>query len=242
MSLSATVNAMVASGCTAEQIAAVVFAYEAEREKEAERRPRSSAAIRQKRYRDRLDEREAITVNNDAEAATIVTAVVTGVTSDVTGVTTVTGDGAEAKKETSPTPPKEKTNNLQEGTLTGSQESSLFPDAPVVDLSAEKREKLRIVGEWWNELADSVGLPTISKIAPGSPREKSALARCREISDDFGTLEAGLAEIAAKIRGSPLMLGKKGEWKASFDFVTGPKNYLKIIEGNYDEVRQASRR
>lgn len=75
-------DAMVASGCTAEQIAAVV---------KASMSSRSSNAERQARFRAKRKAGQGVTSNE----------------SNVTGVTVT--DTVSPKKETSPTPPKEKT-------------------------------------------------------------------------------------------------------------------------------------
>lgn len=75
-------DAMVASGCTAEQIAAVV---------KASMSSRSSNAERQARFRAKRKAEQGVTSNE----------------SNVTGVTVT--DVVSPKKETSPTPPKEKT-------------------------------------------------------------------------------------------------------------------------------------
>jgi hypothetical protein len=114
--------------------------------------------------------------------------------------------------------------------------------SPPVDLTferdrkrlAEERTKLRSLGEQWNALAGELGLPQIEEIDPGSARERSALARLRERRD--------FDRVFAKIRASPFLRGERGSTPCSFDWITNPRNYLKIVEGNYDEVRQAQRR
>lgn len=100
---------------------------------------------------------------------------------------------------------------------------------------AEKRKAvLRSLGERWNTFAGELRLPLIEEIKTGSPRERSALARVRDGCD--------FDRVFAKIRASPFLRGEKGSTPASFDWITNPTNYQKIIEGNYDEVRQAQRR
>jgi Protein of unknown function (DUF1376) len=114
--------------------------------------------------------------------------------------------------------------------------------SPTVDLNferdrkrlAEDREKLRALGEQWNAFAGELRLPRIEEIEAGSKRERAAIARIRE-GRDFD-------RVFAKIRGSPFLRGDKGSTPASFDWITNPTNYLKIVEGNYDEVRQAQSR
>ena len=99
---------------------------------------------------------------------------------------------------------------------------------------ADEREALRAVGEAWNTLAAELGLASIEEIPAGSAREKAALARIRE-ARNFDV-------VFAKIRGSPFLRGDTGKWKADFNWVINPTNILKILEGNYDEIRQAPSR
>ena len=96
---------------------------------------------------------------------------------------------------------------------------------------SEDREKLRTLGEQWNAVAAELHLPQIEEIKPGSPRERAALARIRDGCD--------YDRVFAKIRGSPFLRGDRGSTPAAFDWITNPTNYVKIIEGNYDEIRQA---
>lgn len=95
-------DAMVAAGCTAEQIAAAVKADQSA----------SSGAARQARYRARNKLKE-------------------GVTSDERDVTSVTvTDTVSPKKETSPTPPKEKTtpSTVSEAEASSTGSRTRFPD------------------------------------------------------------------------------------------------------------------
>lgn len=119
-------------------------------------------------------------------------------------------------------------------------DASLVDDHPPTDLKieaerkkfAEARVKLRELGQRWNEFAGPFGLPQIEEIKAGSPREVSALARIRE-GHDYDRL-------FAKIRGSPFLRGENGRSPCSFDWINNPTNALKILEGNYDEIRQGS--
>lgn len=118
-------------------------------------------------------------------------------------------------------------------------------DANVVEVEfdrskTEKRQALKAIGEWWNELAGSVSLSQIDAIRAGSSREKAAWARCREMLDADGDLTPTLTRAAAKIRGSPFLLGSTG-WKADFDFFVTASKFEKLLEGSYDEDRQAQR-
>lgn len=151
----------------------------------------------------------------------------------------VTGDVTEAPDVTPPeTEPETETDKIinPDGLIANAAAS-----APV-DLTferdrkrlSEEREKLRVLGERWNTFAGSIGLPQIEEIEAGSARERAALARIRE-GRDFD-------RVFAKIKASPFLRGERGSSPCSFNWICNPTNYLKIVEGNYDEVRQAQRR
>jgi hypothetical protein len=96
----------------------------------------------------------------------------------------------------------------------------------------EERAKLHLLGCDWNSMAKDLGLAQIEEIIPGSPREKSALARIREGRD--------FARAFTNIRASPFLRGDKGSTPCAFDWVINPTNFQKIIEGNYNnEIRKA---
>lgn len=47
----------------------------------------------------------------------------------------------------------------------------------------------------------------------------------------------GLTELFQKTSASYFLCGKKGGWKASFDWIMKPENLTKIIEGNFDNAK-----
>ncbi len=108
---------------------------------------------------------------------------------------------------------------------------------------AKKQETIRTCGEWWNRLAAELGLPTIGSIKPSTQRESLTLARAREISEDFPDLDAGLHALGGHIRGSPLLRGERGDrsWRANYNWVMNATNFVKIMEGNYEVRKTASR-
>ena len=106
--------------------------------------------------------------------------------------------------------------------------------------SPERAQTIRRLGEWWNDTASSLGMKQIERIEGG--REVAALSRAKRLREDFGTLDAGLAALEAKIRGSPFLQGKTGWRGCTFDWVMKAGNFQKILEDNYDgEIRQAKR-
>lgn len=94
--------------------------------------------------------------------------------------------------------------------------------------SAEKQEVLDAVRNSWNSFAKEHGLRTILKIT--SRRAGSVLARLND--KDFS-----LEDIFEKIKRSPILLGQnRSGWKVTFSFVfLSSDNYLKILEGDYDD-------
>lgn len=89
----------------------------------------------------------------------------------------------------------------------------------------EKKDFRNII-DAWNEFAKMNNLPIIYKITPA--RQRGVNARLREEMFDF-------EQIAKKIENSDFLLGKKLSWKVDFDWVfCSPNNYIKILEGKYD--------
>ena len=78
----------------------------------------------------------------------------------------------------------------------------------------------------WCEFARRHGLTEIKNIPKGSKRDRTLNARIEDKDFDFKAL-------LAKVEESPFLLGKKTDFKATFDWILAPSNYQKIIEGNY---------
>ena len=78
----------------------------------------------------------------------------------------------------------------------------------------------------WNEFAKKVGLPLIYGVPKGSPRERALTTRMNQEGWDMDKLTQAISA-------SSFLLGQKGKFRATFDWVINPTNYLKIIEGNY---------
>jgi hypothetical protein len=99
MNLALTVETMIAAGCSPEQIGAVVRAFQAGEEAKAASR-RAKDAERKRLQRQREAEAEAASKMSRGQGVT---------DADSSGQAVTPQDGAENKKEGSPTPPKEKT-------------------------------------------------------------------------------------------------------------------------------------
>lgn len=75
----------------------------------------------------------------------------------------------------------------------------------------------------WNGISS---LPHIESIPKGSKREKAVHARL----DEYGIDK--VLEAIELVKSSDFLTGATG-WKASFDWLIAPSNFLKVIEGNY---------
>ena len=103
----------------------------------------------------------------------------------------------------------------------------------------EKSRLLTEVGERWNDLASSYGLPCIQTIDGG--RERACLARAKELTKtyDYPNAETGFDELFGKIRASSFLRGDAkprnggGAFRATFDWVMAPSNFRKIMENTY---------
>ena len=68
-------------------------------------------------------------------------------------------------------------------------------------------------------------MPRVEKITES--RKKSITNRIKENS-----LEV-LGDVFKKVAESDFLSGRKSEWKASFDWIMNPTNFVKILEDNY---------
>ena len=93
------------------------------------------------------------------------------------------------------------------------------------------RKDVRLVTEAWNAL----GLTAIKDIKPDTERGRMVKKRI---------LDYGVDEVLNAIRNvgdSPFLMGKTGKFRATFDWVIRPNNFIKVLEGNYsDRPRRAS--
>ena len=77
----------------------------------------------------------------------------------------------------------------------------------------------------WNEL----GFNGIRNIVPGSERDRLLKARIKENGLD------AVLEAIEKIKASDFLHGQnKNNWTIFFDWFIRPRNFLKVLEGNYD--------
>jgi hypothetical protein len=61
-----------------------------------------------------------------------------------------------------------------------------------------------------------------------SKRKAAINARLKECSED------DIKTVILKARDSDFLSGRDGKWQASFDWLLNPNNFIKVLEGNYD--------
>lgn len=106
----------------------------------------------------------------------------------------------------------------------GSRASRDAPEGANDDEADEKLRPEHIVAKW-NELAPSMGKPTVRDLTP--ERRQLLKARIGQYSvDDFVT-------VFGNIRGSPFLRGDTGKQFCTFDWAMKKANFQKILEGNY---------
>lgn len=71
-----------------------------------------------------------------------------------------------------------------------------------------------------------ISLPKVSKLTDN--REKTIKARLKEYSMQ------DIIKVFEKTEQSDFLKGKNGTFKASFDWLMKPANFIKVLEGNYD--------
>lgn len=98
------------------------------------------------------------------------------------------------------------------------------PDEPVTPKTTKVIEK---VIEQWNSLSD-LGITPVRIFGPNTPRGKMLRARLRQFGED------SFREVVEQIRQSDFLQGQNPRaWAITFDWVILPKNYPKVLEGNY---------
>lgn len=90
------------------------------------------------------------------------------------------------------------------------------------------RTDVQRIAEKWNEL-ESVGIKAVSRISSGTIRYDSLTARIKEYGIDK------VLTAIEKIKSSDFLCGKGGKgWVITFDWFVKPNNFIKVLEGNYD--------
>lgn len=85
----------------------------------------------------------------------------------------------------------------------------------------------------WNEL-EEFGIATIRKIPKSSPRVPLISARLKQYS------EREVLEAIENIKQSDFLLGRRTDFIITFDWFIKPKNFVKVLEGNYRDKTHPS--
>lgn len=102
----------------------------------------------------------------------------------------------------------------------------------------EKKKKVECkkIAEAWNEVAIGSGIPKVLEASRWSSSRRDSVVRLAKKHGTEGVLEA-----IKKVGESDFLIGKNDRgWVCRFDWLMNPKNFEKVIEGNYDN-RGASR-
>lgn len=85
----------------------------------------------------------------------------------------------------------------------------------------------RIIDEW-----NSLGLNKVISINQGTNRSKSLNARIKEYGEE------SIINAIKNINNSSFLKGQnKNNWVITFDWLIKPNNFIKVLEGNYDDVK-----
>ena len=103
-------------------------------------------------------------------------------------------------------------------------ELELEQDTPLPP-PGERRDYSGII-EQFNSICEA--LPKVRDIT--EPRKKAINSAFKRLGNE------GMTELFRKTAASDFLSGRKGEWKATFDWILKPANLTKIIEGNYDNA------
>lgn len=88
--------------------------------------------------------------------------------------------------------------------------------------------KLQPIIDKWNEL----GLQKLISINPGTTRYKLLNARIKEYGEDK------VLEAIENIKSSTFLKGQNNKgWVITFDWLVKPNNFLKVLEGNYEDKK-----
>ncbi|MBQ6265142.1 MAG: helix-turn-helix domain-containing protein [Clostridia bacterium] len=102
------------------------------------------------------------------------------------------------------------------------------PNNSSYELYAAAQARQRIIDKWNN-----AGLKAIKGIKPGSSRCKMLGARLREYGEEQ------ITEAVEKAKTSPFLNGRNTKgWVITFDWFLRPDNFIKVLEGNYDERKE----
>lgn len=112
---------------------------------------------------------------------------------------------------------KRKSNRVSNSNLTTNKNTLSKDKVYICDLE-------KIIEKW-----NMLGLSQVRKLIPGSEREAQLKRRISEYGMD------AVLEALDNVRNSDFLMGKRTDFKATFDWFIGPKNFAKVYDGNYND-------
>ena len=106
---------------------------------------------------------------------------------------------------------------------------SLFPEMVLPEHTEESEIDFGEFERFFNEKVNGTSIPKICRLESSSKRQTSL----KRLAKEFGVDK--LKEVVEKTIKSEFLRGDKGQWKANFDWLFTPKNFQKVLEGNYDD-------
>ena len=119
---------------------------------------------------------------------------------------------------------------------TGSDAGSMRPRNAPHPTPPNKKEKkppepAKLMVDVWNQVCVEAGLAKVLKLHTTRTRKLE-----KRLTEDFRGLMAEWQAFCAQIAASPFLTGRNDRgWKADLDWVIEPRNFAKIVEGNYDD-------
>lgn len=101
------------------------------------------------------------------------------------------------------------------------------PDKTVSNDTVRRTDVQQVV-EHWNVL-EKFGIKTVSRVTSGTKRYNSLIARIKQygIDDVLSAID--------RIKQSDFLQGRNSKgWTITFDWFVLPNNFIKVLEGNYD--------
>lgn len=98
---------------------------------------------------------------------------------------------------------------------------------PVKKNTQKQEQEVKEIIDYWNKNTVPP-LPKVSKITDS--RKKAIIARIKENS------KSAVLNMIDTAISSDFLSGRKTDWKADFDWLMKPANFVKVIEGNYNNL------
>lgn len=103
-----------------------------------------------------------------------------------------------------------------------------------INTLSEKRRDIDEILDRWNTLPDPI--PKTRKLVSGSKRQGMLNQRLEDYGKDT------ILDAIEMVRQSDFLCGKTSNWRITFDWFIAPNNFIKVIEGNYNNSgRDASK-